>query len=335
MNAALSEYRTALSCNANSNPQISVVIPLFNKAESIVATLDSVFAQSYPALEIVVVDDGSTDGGSEIVSRFPEVRLIHQANAGVSAARNRGIKECRGDLVAFVDADDQWMPHFLEEIAALVRRFPEAGVFATGYQFCIAKDKFKDPKVRYPKAVRSPQIMDNYFEICARGDLPFMMSSIAVRRSGFDRIGLFVEGEAMGEDQDLFSRAALQLTIAFSPRVLSIYHLDAENRACERNVPDDECPFSRRVRVLSEQIDSAHLRSSMLDYCAAHVIHLASRNVRSGRLDTAKVLLADEITHRHQVRRIWWMFRTKIKQWHMAGNGISSELYQRMKTSLP
>lgn len=304
-------------------PSISVVIPLYNKAKHIAQTLDSVIKQSFPPAEIIVVDDGSTDAGAEIVKGFANVRLVQQGNAGVSAARNRGVAESRGDFVAFLDADDQWLPHFLEEIIHLIKTFPQAGFFATSYQFCTAVDQYQNPKIRFRSEPQGPRILDDYFAVGARGDLPFMMSSIAIRRTDFEVIGLFPLGEPMGEDQDFFCRAALRSAIAYSPRVMAIYHLDATNRACTNRVPSEECPFSLRLRQWASLTENAQLRSSMKDYCAAHVIHLASLNVRSGHFCEARTLLATDLAKRNLLRNYWWLLRCGIAE-ILADNGGES-----------
>ena len=100
---------------------ISVIIPLYNKEREIGDTLRSVLAQTLQPTEIVVVDDGSTDGSADAVRAIasPLVKLVTQANAGVCAARNRAIAESAGDLIALLDADDTWEPGFLEEIASM------------------------------------------------------------------------------------------------------------------------------------------------------------------------------------------------------------------------
>jgi glycosyltransferase involved in cell wall biosynthesis len=106
---------------------ISVVIPLYNKAAEIERTLRSVLAQTLSPLEIIVVDDGSTDGSAAIVERVggERVRLVHQQNRGVSAARNRGIELSRGEYVAFLDGDDRWNPDYLQTLAAFIARHPD------------------------------------------------------------------------------------------------------------------------------------------------------------------------------------------------------------------
>lgn len=107
-------------------PLVSVIIPLYNKGRFIARALDSVFAQTCRDYEIIVVDDGSTDNGPEIVRRYKDhsLRLIQQANAGPGAARNRGLKESSGGYIAYLDADDEWMPEFLEKSLSNIEKNP-------------------------------------------------------------------------------------------------------------------------------------------------------------------------------------------------------------------
>ena len=115
---------------------ISGIIPLYNKAESIATALDCVLAQTYQDFEVVVVDDGSTDKGATIVEQYtdPRIRLVCQENAGVSAARNKGIEEAKGEYVAFLDADDEWMPEYLENQYSLTLRYPQCDVHKGGWE---------------------------------------------------------------------------------------------------------------------------------------------------------------------------------------------------------
>ena len=116
---------------------ISVVIPLYNKKESVAHTLKCVLMQTYQDFEVVVVDDGSTDGSAEIVEGVDDgrIRLIRQENGGVSAARNRGIKEAKREYVAFLDADDEWKPEHLQTLVGLMEKYPQCGAYSTNYEF--------------------------------------------------------------------------------------------------------------------------------------------------------------------------------------------------------
>jgi glycosyltransferase involved in cell wall biosynthesis len=115
--------------------EISVVIPLYNKAAEIERTLLSVLAQSVQPREIIVVDDGSTDGSAEIVERIasPLLRLVRQSNAGVSAARNKAISLASGRWVALLDGDDRWCEDYLLTMAQLIEQYPECGAYGSAF----------------------------------------------------------------------------------------------------------------------------------------------------------------------------------------------------------
>ena len=101
--------------SGKTNPRVSVIIPTYNRGWTLQAAMDSVLAQTYLDFELIVVDDGSSDDTAEILAAYgPEVKRIRQANAGVSAARNTGIRAARGELVAFLDSDDRWLPDKLK-----------------------------------------------------------------------------------------------------------------------------------------------------------------------------------------------------------------------------
>ena len=118
-----------------SRSNISVIIPLYNKASEIAITLHTVLAQSLQPREIIVVDDGSTDGSAEIVESFgsPLVRLIRQENRGVSAARNRAMREATGEWVALLDGDDMWGAEYLATVAEMIERWPKCGAYGTAF----------------------------------------------------------------------------------------------------------------------------------------------------------------------------------------------------------
>jgi len=295
---------------AKRNPMISVVIPLYNKLDHILRTVDSVLAQTFTDYELIIVDDGSTDGSPNLIEkhRGEQINLIRQVNEGVSRARNQGVKAAKGEIIAFIDADDTWEPHFLAEIANMYTAFPEAHCYATCYQFILGNGLYHNPKIRFTKRMHRSGLLDNYFEVSARGDLPFMMSSFCIKRNFFNQLHGFPEGVTMGEDQDLFVRAALNGHIAYSPSVLSFYHLDSSNRACQRIVPQEECSFSKYVyEQTKNEALSPNMRENMNKYSASHLLHVASLNIRLGRLAIAKRLLNDERCQSQPMKYMWWM----------------------------
>ena len=113
---------------------ISVIIPLYNKAQTIIGTLNTVFNQTFQDFEIVIVNDGSTDNGVNLICQYftdERIRIINQENTGVSAARNKGVIESKGEYVAFLDGDDEWHPKYLSIIHDTIIKYPQAGMICT------------------------------------------------------------------------------------------------------------------------------------------------------------------------------------------------------------
>lgn len=121
------------------SPKISVVIPAYNCSTYIAATLDSVLAQTLPAHEIIVVDDGSSDNTPEVVASYPKVHLIRQVNQGVSAARNTGVRQAQGDWIAFIDGDDIWHPEKLKLCSNAIEVYPKHYLFFSEFIFWSAE----------------------------------------------------------------------------------------------------------------------------------------------------------------------------------------------------
>src|SRR5688572_21390402 len=117
---------SARTSNASFVPGVSVIIPAYNYANYLPLTLDSILQQDYPNIEIVIIDDGSTDNTREVVARYgPKVRYVYQKNAGLSAARNTGIKAAKTDYLAFIDADDEWHPTLISKMMSAFARLPD------------------------------------------------------------------------------------------------------------------------------------------------------------------------------------------------------------------
>lgn len=214
-------------------PHISVVIPLYNKEREIGHTLRSVLAQRTPPLEVIVVDDGSTDASADVVRRdgSPTVRLIAQTNRGVSAARNRGIREARGRYVALLDGDDRWHPDYLTEIFRLMAAYPECGAYATSFfiQSVEGLVQADTPRGEGP--------VDFFREALERYVL--IPSVTTLRRDLVLEAGGFPEGMKLGEDQYLWTKIARRAAVCCSPKPLACYSRTAQNRSANIYTPEN------------------------------------------------------------------------------------------------
>ena len=217
---------------------ISVVIPLYNKQESIVATLQSVLAQTYKDYEVVIVNDGSTDNSAHVVEEFIQAsrlsphafRLITQPNAGVSAARNTGILEAKGEYIAFLEGDDMWDDKYLETLHQLICDYPDATIYGLG---CAQiKDDQELPQSTLQNRVRGyvENVWSNYPGY-------WTGSSSSSSRAHLIEIGMFDTRMTHGEDLDVWWRMLLIGKGAYDSTILAYYRQDAENRAMNRMIP--------------------------------------------------------------------------------------------------
>lgn len=215
------------------HPTISVVIPLYNKEQEIEQTIRSVLAQTRQPEEILVVDDGSTDRSAEIVRAIasPLVRLITQANAGVSAARNRGIAEARSQYIALLDGDDQWEAGFLEAVERLILEFPGCGLYCTGFSVMSHDGLFPAP------GPVERGIIENFFRDSAHRYIA--NSSVScIPREVFDAVGGFPEGMKIAEDLYMWIKIARRYRVCYTPERLMRYSKVASNRSASSYTPE-------------------------------------------------------------------------------------------------
>lgn len=201
----------------------SIVMPVWNKRPFVEATLASVLAQDRPDFELIAVDDGSTDGSFEILHavRDPRVRLIAQANAGPGAARNAGIEAARSDWIAFLDADDLWLPDHLAELDRIRARHGDAGLIAASY-FTARNGRHPDAAAGRTAGRIGPI---DFLAALAGGTRPFTTSSCAIQRQVYRDLGGFGAFPS-AQDCEYWARIALERPIAVSSRRTVIYLLD-------------------------------------------------------------------------------------------------------------
>jgi glycosyltransferase involved in cell wall biosynthesis len=221
----------------------SIVIPLYNKEKFVAATLESILAQTFTDYEVIVVDDVSTDGSVDVVEKIsgkfpPDFRIIsHQKNSGLSAARNTGIRNAGSDLIAFIDADDVWKPDFLEKMHELVHRFPEAGIYASGYEEKYPAGLALNTHKNLDFKAGEMNLVPDFFDANAHQPI-FWYGSAVVRREVFDTVGVFDQSITYGEDTDFNIRAGQQFKLAYYNAVCSSYTMDSENQITRSSLND-------------------------------------------------------------------------------------------------
>jgi len=189
-----------------TKPQVSVIIPTYNRAWIIEEAIDSVLAQDYTEFELIVVDDGSTDHTSDVLDSYRNViKVFPQKNKGVSAARNRGIAEASGKFIAFLDSDDLWLPQKLTVQIEFFDQTPDALICQTD-EIWIRNGLRVNPKKRHKKP--SGMIFKPSLKLCLVSP-----SATMIHRGLFDRVGGFDETLPACEDYDLWLRISCRFPI--------------------------------------------------------------------------------------------------------------------------
>lgn len=262
-----------------SNPTVSIIIPTYNRVCLVERAVRSVLNQTYQEFELIVVDDGSDDDTPKVVKSFKDKRIRyirHQENKGGSTARNSGIKVAKGQFIAFLDDDDEWLSEKLEkQIVVLEKLSEEWGVVYTGrYE----KSKGGDETIQLPGY--SSDIYRQLFLGCFIGG-----STTLVRHSCFDKIGLFDESLLRHQDWDIFIRIAKHYKFAFIEEPLVITHLTGLPNA-------DDVEKSKRIflRKFSEEIYSQPYLLRRRIY-AKHWLKLAELYLTEQKADKASFYL--------------------------------------------
>ena len=219
-------------------PYISIIIPLYNKEKHIKDTLDSVWSQSFADFEVIVVNDGSTDGSLQEVNSIDDKRLkvFTTENQGVSQARNYGISKANADLIAFLDADDIWFEHHLQDLKDLHKQFPDCGMYCKAYDKKNGSHLIKSKFNNIPENSPWKGIVDDYFKSSVVNSIAWT-SAVMIPKSTFENVGVFDSKITLGagEDTDLWIRIALQYPVAFSNKVSAIHQLHSDNRISNSN----------------------------------------------------------------------------------------------------
>jgi glycosyltransferase involved in cell wall biosynthesis len=234
----------------HSAPLVSVIIPTYNRAAMVGRAIESVLAQSFRDYELIVVDDGSDDGTGQALSGYRDrITVLRQSNRGVSAARNRGIRQSKGRLIAFLDSDDLWLPEKLSRQISFFRDRPEALICQTE-EIWIRNGRRVNPKKRHRKL--SGDIFLPSLELCLVSP-----SAVMLRRPLFDKIGWFDESLPACEDYDLWLRISSRHPVYLIDTPLTVKHGGHPDQLSRAPGLD-----RYRVAALKKLIDSGGLSRS-------------------------------------------------------------------------
>lgn len=222
-------------------------MPVFNRASYVGQAIDSVLGQSFADLELIVVDDGSTDGTQSVLDRIddPRARVLGQPKRGISAALNAGLRVARGRFVARLDSDDLWLPDMLSSQMQLLEARPDAGVAYGKGRAMTADGRLRDAtwghRSRYPDD-----------DLCGMLDGDFTCNiTVLARRACFDRAGTYDESMRVNEDWDMWLRVSRHFRFVFNDRELARFRLHDGNTTGAASACFDEC-VEGRVRVLDK-----------------------------------------------------------------------------------
>ena len=228
--------------------EISVIIPTYDRAGLLPRAIRSVLGQSRPPTEVVVVDDGSTDGTERLVrSEFPTVRYLRQENRGVAAARNHGIREARGEWVAFLDSDDEWLHRKLERQLEALRKEPRFLLCHTN-EIWIRRGQRANPMKKHAKS--GGHIFEECLPLCVVSP-----SSVVVHRRLFERVGLFDESLPACEDYDLWLRVCSRVPVLYLEEPLIVKYGGHADQLSRRYWGMDRF----RIRALEKILESGTL----------------------------------------------------------------------------
>ena len=243
---------------------VSAVIPAYNAGKYIARAIDSVLAQTRPADEVIVVDDGSTDDTAKIALSYGDrIRFIHQKNAGASVARNTAIEAAKSDWIAFLDADDEWLPRKLKLQTEHLRRNPQLTWTTANYIRCYCRQDRKEDELRNGKLVNARAIMggneyfDSYF-LAHRSFAGGWTGTMLIKKQALIEAGLFLPGQLRINDVDMWFRLAYRrVKIGFIAEPLAIYHIGVPNSITKTyKDPAVICDFVDRHFELAAQYDA-------------------------------------------------------------------------------
>ncbi|MFK7781949.1 glycosyltransferase family 2 protein [Psychroserpens sp.] len=264
------------------SPVLSIIIPLYNKEKHIIDTLDSVWSQSFSNFEIIIVNDGSTDNSLNKINAINDerLRIFSIENQGVSYARNYGVSKANTNLIVFLDADDIWLKHHLQDLKELQEEFPDCGMYCKAYdkknEHILIPSKFKN----IPNDSDWKGIIKDYFQSSLMNSIAWT-SAVMVPKQTFDEIGKFNTTYDSGEDTDLWIRIALKFPVAFSNKVSAIHNLNSDHKITNQKLSSRQHLDFNTFLVAEKQNRSLKTYLDLNRYAVAIEYKLEGNSVQS------------------------------------------------------
>lgn len=251
----------------HNNPNVSVIIPTYNRAELLKRAIDSVLRQTYNDYELIVVSDGSNDQTDKVVAAYTDPRIMylkHEKPKGASATRNTGIRIAKGKYVAFLDDDDEWLPQKLEiQVPIIEKSSSKVGLIYAWMEYYENGKSIK---------IHTPSIKGNVFEEMLDKQAIGGCPTIIIKREVIERIGYFDEHLLRGNDGDYWRRITKFYNVDYVPRILAKINIDSENRISENtweNIQNAINGYKKRIKDFNNDFERHPIQKSNVFFLIA------------------------------------------------------------------
>ncbi len=263
----------------------SVIMPAYNAEKFIMRSIKSVLDQTQTDFELIVVDDGSTDGTRAKIELFVDsrIRYIYQENGGVSAARNKGILESKGQYICFLDSDDEWKSGHLALLNTLIEKYSHCGLYVTGYDVRLGNGEVIHKSHQILRSVPGEDFeSDNGYDLLNRHGYFFNTNTVCCRREVFDKVGLFADGVKNGEDDDMWYRIFAYFSLAISKTVTTVYDRANCGATGQRGEVFETFFLTRVNGLLSSPEVPLHRKQSLVVWRERNKLSRARKHILAG-----------------------------------------------------
>jgi len=266
-------------------PLISTIIPTFNRCEFLMEAVRSVLNQTDENLEIIVVDDGSTDDTQKnLAPLFNRIKYVYQENKGPASARNRGIYESRGELIAFLDSDDLWMPEKLKKQRQLFEKDSSLMIAHTD-EIWLRNGVRVNQMKKHKKA--GGDIFERSLDLCLVSP-----SAVMMRRMIFDAVGLWDDNLPFAEDYDLWLRILSRYPIGFIPEPLTIKRGGHPDQQSKKFVGGDKYRIFALEKILDSGVLTEHQRDLVINAIKKKCLIYGKGCIKHGKLEEGRKYLS-------------------------------------------